>query len=146
MPKDIKSIGISTQRATFITWRKSNGKAFHNFITWKDLRANDLVQEWNNSLTMRGIRVGSKILHFFTRQKKFIIGSILRLQCKLASMRLLWVLQNVPELMNAVKHDKTDVLYGTLDCWLLYKFSGEKKVHMTNISNAAATGKINLSC
>lgn len=109
-------------------------------ITWKDLRANDLVQEWNGSLTMKGIRFGSKILHFLTRQKKFIVGSILRLQCKLASMRLLWVLQNVPELMNAVKHDKTDVLYGTLDSWLLFKFSGDKQVHLTNISNAAATG------
>ena len=53
MASDIKCLGISTQRATFINWRRSNGKPFHNFITWKDLRADDLVKEWNSSFTMR---------------------------------------------------------------------------------------------
>ena len=58
-PSDIKSVGISTQRATFTNWRRSNGKPFHNFITWKDLRADDLVKEWNNSLTMKVITIAS---------------------------------------------------------------------------------------
>ena len=52
-PKDVKSIGISTQRATFTTWKKSTGKPFHNLITWKDLRADALVKEWNNSFSMK---------------------------------------------------------------------------------------------
>ena len=53
LPKDVKSIGISTQRATFTTWKKSTGKPFHNLITWKDLRADALVKEWNNSFSMK---------------------------------------------------------------------------------------------
>jgi glycerol kinase len=52
-PKDVKSIGISTQRATFTTWKKSTGKPFHNLITWKDLRADTLVKEWNTSFSMK---------------------------------------------------------------------------------------------
>lgn len=52
-PKDVKSIGISTQRSTFTTWKKSTGKPFHNLITWKDLRADALVKEWNNSFSMK---------------------------------------------------------------------------------------------
>ena len=51
--KDIKCCGISTQRATFINWRRSNGEPFHNFITWKDLRADKLVNDWNASFTMK---------------------------------------------------------------------------------------------
>ena len=141
-PQNVKSIGISTQRATFINWRKSNGKHFHNFITWKDLRANELVKEWNQSLTMKGIRMGSKLLHFLTRHKKFVVGGIYRFKNKMVILRLLWTLQNVPELQNALKID--DVMYGTLDSWLLYKLSGEERLHMTNVSNAAATGIQNI--
>ena len=92
----MKCCGISTQRATFINWRKSTGRPFHNFITWKDLRADQLVKEWNSSLTMKGIRCGSKFLHLVTRQNRFMVGSILKFQNKMVVMRLLWALQNIP--------------------------------------------------
>ncbi|KAM5279206.1 glycerol kinase 5 isoform 2-T2 [Hipposideros larvatus] len=49
----IVGLGISTQRATFIMWHKKTGKHFHNFITWQDLRAIELVKSWNTSLTMK---------------------------------------------------------------------------------------------
>ena len=59
----------------------------------------------------------------------------------MVNMRLLWTLQNIPELVNALKSDRHEVMFGTLDCWLLYKLSGDKKLHITNMSNVAATGK-----
>jgi hypothetical protein len=49
----IACIGISAQRSSFITWHRETGEPFHNFITWRDLRADGLVQQWNKSLTMR---------------------------------------------------------------------------------------------
>lgn len=49
----IRSLGISTQRASFITWDKTTGRPFHNFITWKDMRAKDLIKEWNNSFIVK---------------------------------------------------------------------------------------------
>ncbi|XP_055151158.2 putative glycerol kinase 5 isoform X5 [Symphalangus syndactylus] len=49
----IVGLGISTQRATFITWNKKTGNHFHNFISWQDLRAVELVKSWNNSLLMK---------------------------------------------------------------------------------------------
>jgi hypothetical protein len=52
-PHQIACIGISTQRSSFITWHRETGEPFHNFITWRDLRADGLVQQWNKSLTMR---------------------------------------------------------------------------------------------
>uniref|UniRef100_F8WBF0 Glycerol kinase 5 n=1 Tax=Homo sapiens TaxID=9606 RepID=F8WBF0_HUMAN len=51
----IVGLGISTQRATFITWNKKTGNHFHNFISWQDLRAVELVKSWNNSLLMKVI-------------------------------------------------------------------------------------------
>ncbi|XP_016359100.1 putative glycerol kinase 5, partial [Sinocyclocheilus anshuiensis] len=49
----MESLGISTQRATFITWDRNTGKPFHNFITWQDLRAAELVRSWNRSCAMK---------------------------------------------------------------------------------------------
>ena len=51
--KSIISLGICTQRCTFLTWNSTTGKALHNLITWKDVRADTLVNQWNNSLTMK---------------------------------------------------------------------------------------------
>lgn len=49
----IATLGISTQRSTFITWHRETGKTFHNFITWKDLRADALVKKWNGSYILK---------------------------------------------------------------------------------------------
>lgn len=46
----VKSLGISTHRSTFITWKKNSGEYLHNFITWQDKRAEQLVQTLNASL------------------------------------------------------------------------------------------------
>lgn len=50
---DIACLGISTQRSTFITWDRTTGETFHNFITWKDLRADSMVRKWNESVTLK---------------------------------------------------------------------------------------------
>lgn len=51
--KDIASLGISTQRASFITWTKNNNHYLHNFITWKDIRAKSLANRLNNRLKIK---------------------------------------------------------------------------------------------
>ncbi|XP_076257868.1 glycerol kinase 5 isoform X2 [Rhynchophorus ferrugineus] len=76
--KQIKSVGISTQRATFITWSRKTGKPFHNFITWKDLRAWDYINKINRSWKTWFLRTGSFLVHLFTRQLKFNIVANLK--------------------------------------------------------------------
>ncbi|XP_053167233.1 putative glycerol kinase 5 isoform X2 [Hemicordylus capensis] len=49
----VSALGISTQRATFITWNKKSGKPFHNFISWQDVRAAELVKSWNRSFLLK---------------------------------------------------------------------------------------------
>lgn len=53
--QQVTAMGISTQRATFINWSRKTGKPFHKFITWKDLRADKLVKQWNSSYTWKVI-------------------------------------------------------------------------------------------
>ncbi|KAJ3665404.1 hypothetical protein Zmor_000900 [Zophobas morio] len=134
---NIKCLGIATQRSTFLTWCRDSGKPFHNFITWKDIRAKKLCKQLNSSLYIKALRVGAYGIYFVTRSSRFLTGSRLKISSNHVTGRLLWVLQNIPELKAAVSQ-KT-VMFGTIDTWLLYKFS-KGNLHVTDISNAAATG------
>ncbi|KAK2576501.1 hypothetical protein KPH14_005824 [Odynerus spinipes] len=131
----IVCFGISTQRGTFITWNLKSGKHYHRFITWKDLRADSMVQEWNRSITMKGIRTGAHIFYAFSRNKRFLAGSVLKFMNTQITLRLLWTLQHVPGLREAITNDK--VAFGGVDCWLLYKLTGK---HVTDVSSASSTG------
>ncbi|CAI9536104.1 unnamed protein product [Staurois parvus] len=51
-------------------------------------------------------------------------------------MRLLWVLQNIPEVQQAA--DEGNCCFGTIDTWLLYKLT-DGSVHATDYSNASGT-------
>ncbi|XP_045490665.1 putative glycerol kinase 5 [Pieris rapae] len=136
-PRQITAMGISTQRSTFTTWSRVTGKPFHRFITWKDLRADKLVKYWNNSYLWRFIKVGAYVLYMVSRSKRFKAGSVFKFSNNQTTLRLYWALLNVPELKIAV--EKNDAMFGTLDTWLLYKMT-DKKIHMTDISSASATG------
>lgn len=48
-------LGISSQRGTFITWDSVTKRPFHNFITWKDTRANFDIMKWNKSIFFKVI-------------------------------------------------------------------------------------------
>ena len=45
---DISGLGISCQRASFTCWSPLTGKPLHNLITWKDVRADSYVKQWNS--------------------------------------------------------------------------------------------------
>ena len=52
--------------------------------------------------------------------------------------RLKWAFDNVSGLKEAAGN--SDVQFGTLDTWLVYKLSGGEKLHITEGSNVSATG------
>ncbi|XP_076283864.1 glycerol kinase 5 isoform X1 [Lasioglossum baleicum] len=133
--ESIACIGISSQRGSFTTWNMKDGKHYHNFITWKDLRADSMVKEWNSSITMRSLRLGSQILYTLSRRKRFLAASVFKFMNTQISLRLLWALQHVPGLQAAV--DSGNAVFGGVDCWLLHKLTGR---HITDISSASATG------
>jgi len=54
-PANIESMGISTQRCSFLCWDVNNNAPLHNIITWKDCRSSKLVDQWNDSLYIQVI-------------------------------------------------------------------------------------------
>ncbi|XP_060762539.1 putative glycerol kinase 5 isoform X2 [Neoarius graeffei] len=132
----MEALGISTQRATFTTWHRKTGKPFHNFIGWQDLRASEMVKSWNDSCTMKAVHGVMKMLHFLSRQKRFLAASLVVFTPQHVSMRLAWALQHIPQLKQAV--DEGACCFGTIDTWLLYKLT-KGLVHATDYSNASTT-------
>lgn len=134
-PESIACLGISTQRSSFTSWNMKDGKHYHRFITWKDLRADSMVKEWNSSITLRGVRLGSRFLYAISKSKRFLAGSVFKFMNTQISLRLLWALQHVPGLREAATNG--GAVFGSVDCWLLYKFTGK---HITDVSCASASG------
>uniref|UniRef100_A0A240PPN5 Glycerol kinase 5 n=1 Tax=Anopheles epiroticus TaxID=199890 RepID=A0A240PPN5_9DIPT len=136
-------LAISTQRNSFTCWNRNTGQVYHNFVTWKDLRADQLVNEWNNSLTLRLLKFGASFLHFFTRSKRFLAGSVIKLMNPQVTLRLAWVLQNNTSLQEDLKLG--NVLYGTIDSWLLYRLRqgtdlSRQVEHISDVTNCTSTG------
>ncbi|XP_005106262.1 putative glycerol kinase 5 [Aplysia californica] len=136
-PQQISCMGISTMRGTFLTWDRETGEPFHNLITWQDLRASDYVSVWNKSFTLRALNTGASILHTLLRKKRHLAASVLRFMSKQVTMRLLWVLDNVPNIRKRIAEG--NVMFGCTDTWLLWKLTGGS-CHATDYSCASATG------
>ncbi|GIY13761.1 putative glycerol kinase 5 [Caerostris darwini] len=134
---DISCIGISTQRATFLTWNRKTCEPFHNFITWKDKRSEKLCEQWNSSILIKILQFGSGVLYFFTRKKLFQVFSILKFTPAMVLTRLYWILKYDKKISDKIFHD--EALFGTIDTWLVWKLTGGK-VHATDASNASVTG------
>jgi putative glycerol kinase 5 len=80
-------LGISVQRATFITFDRTTGRPFHQLITWKDRRGDEIVQNFNGSLILKAVNFGASVLHFITRSNKFKQGSRFRLENNFVRVR-----------------------------------------------------------
>lgn len=136
-PAQVRCLGVSTQRNSFITWHRETGAPFHNFITWKDVRADSLVRQWNDSFTMKSLRMGARLLYTVSRSKRFLAGSVLKLMNTQVTLRLVWALQNVGALREASRRGLA--LFGCVDSWLVWRLTGGAS-HVTDVSNASSSG------
>ncbi|XP_024864996.1 putative glycerol kinase 5 [Kryptolebias marmoratus] len=133
----IAALGISTQRATFTTWDRKTGVPFHNFISWQDQRAAELVKSWNRSCTMKIIHSVMKVVYFLTQQKRSLAASLIVFSTQHVTFRLVWALAHYKQVRQAI--DEGNCCFGTIDTWLLFKLT-KGRVHATDYSNASSTG------
>lgn len=125
---DIKAIGLTNQRETTVVWHAKTGEVLYNAIVWTDTRTSSLVRELKE-------RPGASTV-------PDICG--LPLSTYSSSMKLLWMLGNV----GAVRHayEEGQLVFGTIDTWLLYKLNGGKDRNflVTDVTNASRTMFLNL--
>ena len=116
----IEAIGITNQRETTIVWDKQTGQPIHNAIVWQDRRTADQCRSLRDAghEKMIAARTGLLIDPYFS------------------STKLKWILDHVDGAR--ARAAKGDLLFGTVDCYLIWKLTGGV-THVTDATNAART-------
>ncbi|NLC54468.1 MAG: glycerol kinase GlpK [Erysipelothrix sp.] len=119
-PKEIDSIAITNQRETTIVWDKITGKPIYNAIVWQCRRTQALCQEL--------IEAGHG--DYIKEATGLVVDAYF------SATKIKWILDNVEGAQ--AKADKGELMFGTVDTWLIYKLTGGK-VFATDYTNASRT-------
>lgn len=124
-PYKIAAIGITNQRETTVIWDKNSGKPIYHAVVWQSKQTSALAEQL--------IKDGYKeMIHAKTG---LVIDSYF------AATKIKWILDRVPGARE--KAARGDLLFGTIDTWLLWNLSG-RRVHATDVSNASRTMLFNI--
>ena len=123
---DIEACGITNQRETTIVWSRSTGEPIHPGIVWQDRRTNKYCKE-----------LISKGYEKIVREKTGLV-----LDPYFSATKIKWILENVDGAQDLEK--KGDLLFGTVDTYLIYKLTEEKN-HFTDVTNASRTLLFNIN-
>ena len=123
--ENIAAIGITNQRETTIVWDRTTGNPIYNAIVWQDKR----TAAFCDSLKVNGT---DKMI----QQKTGLV-----VDAYFSATKIKWVLDNVTGARD--KADKGELCFGTVDSWLLWKFT-KGMVHATDVSNASRTMLCNI--
>ena len=119
----IAAVGITNQRETTVIWNKHTGIPVYNALVWQDTRTQPIVDALaeNGGINRFREKTGLPLATFFSGTK------------------IVWILENVPGAKEAALAG--DLLFGTMDTWLLWNFTGgvEGGVHKTDVTNASRT-------
>jgi glycerol kinase len=120
----ILAIGITNQRETTVVWDKSTGKPIYNAIVWQDTRTDGIINELAGD----------------SGQDRFRLKTGLPLATYFSGPKLKWILDNVDGAR--AKAENGDLLFGTIDTWLIWNLTGE---HVTDVTNASRTMLMNIN-
>ncbi len=122
-PEDIEAIGIANQATTTIFWNKHSGEPIGRAIAWQDKRNIPFFEQLAKRLA-EGNKTG--------------IG--LKISPDSTALRIRWLIENDKTIQKGLARD--ELLYGTVDSWLIWKFSAGSS-HITDLSNASVTTLVN---
>ena len=124
-PEEIASIGITNQRETTILWDKNTGRPVYNAIVWQCRRTADICD-----------KLVEKGLSDYIRKTTGLVPD-----AYFSATKIKWILDNVEGVRE--KAEKGEILFGTVDSWLVYKLTNGK-VHITDYTNASRTMLFNI--
>jgi len=119
-PQDIQAIGITNQRETTVVWDKQTGQPIYNAIVWQSRQTSSICDALNaqGHASLFKEKTGLLIDAYFSATK------------------IKWILDHVEGARD--KANRGELMFGTIDTWLVYKLSGEK-IHVTDYTNASRT-------
>jgi glycerol kinase len=126
IPEEIESIGITNQRETTILWDRRTGIPIYKAIVWQSKQSNYICDE----LKQQGLQ------DIFKQKTGLLIDPYF------SGTKVKWVLDNVKGAKDLMVEG--NLMFGTVDTWLLYKLSGNK-IHKTDVTNASRTLMFNIN-
>ena len=124
-PAGIKALSITNQRETVLVWDKKTGKPVYPAIVWQCRRTSGICMEMKK-----------KGLEELVKERTGLL-----LDPYFSASKIKWILENVDGAME--KSRNGELLLGTIDSWLIWKFTGGK-VHATDYTNASRTMLFNI--
>ncbi|SFA46931.1 glycerol kinase [Parageobacillus thermantarcticus] len=124
-PEQVAAIGITNQRETTVVWDKHTGLPIYNAIVWQSRQTADICEQ----LKQQGYD------DLFREKTGLLIDPYF------SGTKVKWILDNVEGARE--KAEKGDLLFGTIDTWLIWKLSGGR-AHVTDYSNASRTLLFNI--
>lgn len=113
-PGKIAAVGITNQRETTILWDRTTGTPIYNAIVWQCRRTAEYCDSLRQHETLFRSKTGLPVDAYFSGTK------------------VKWILENVKDCR------LENILFGTVDTWLIWKLTGGK-VHATDYTNASRT-------
>jgi glycerol kinase len=120
-PSDIAALGLTNQRETTVVWDRKTGEAVYNAIVWQDRRTAEACDELRAAGHDKNINQRTGLL----------------LDAYFSGTKIAWILDNVPGVRK--RAEAGDLLFGTIDTWLVWKMTSGHNVHVTDPSNASRT-------
>src|SRR5947208_12847793 len=120
---DIAALGIANQRETTVLWERRTGVPVHRAINWQDTRTDHLIHELEGD----------------AGQDRFRDRCGLPLATYFSGPKIRWLLDRIPGLRE--RAEAGDVLFETIDSWLIWKLC---RRHVTDVTNASRTMLMNL--
>ena len=125
-PQEIAAIGITNQRETTILWDKNTGRPVYNAIVWQCRRTAGLCE---------ALMKNEELTEYIKETTGLLIDAYF------SATKIKWILDHVEGVRE--KAEKGDILFGTVDSWLIWKLTGGK-VHVTDYTNASRTMLYNI--
>ncbi len=124
-PEQVAGIGITNQRETAVVWDKETGQPVYHAIVWQSRQTAEICEE----LKAQG------------HDQLFRDKTGLLIDAYFSGTKVKWILDNVEGARE--KADRGELLFGTIDTWLIWKLSGGR-AHVTDYSNASRTLMYNI--
>lgn len=119
-PAEIAGIGITNQRETAVVWDRHTGMPVYHAIVWQSRQTADICE----ALKAQGLN------DIFRERTGLLIDAYF------SGTKIKWILDHVDGARE--KAERGDLLFGTMDTWLIWKLTGGK-AHVTDYSNASRT-------
>ena len=132
-PEQLEAIGVTNQRETTLLWDAESGQPIANAIVWQDRRTTDRIEtlEEDGQAEMVQQKTGLEPDAYFSATKaEWLLDNTDPIKLQRARP------QDVRE-----RAEAGDLMFGTIDTWVIYNLTGN---HITDVSNASRTMLFNI--